>query len=183
MPVAIAPRRLRDDGDGDDDDRAPRRRTLTTTFIPSVTINPIDPSTFPAAAATITSDPSCCTGSNEVLIQLSTVLTITDYQRYYGTQAPTTQPFIPSYHAFADGSLIAPPYTSDLKGTYYALIYCTILTVVFFRNIIVSGGYIRRGNIKKKGLFYLLFASQLLGPVVLLPFLITPFIEHVNCTL
>lgn len=176
MPVAIARRQGRDDDDGDhdhDDDRDEPRRSPNIPTIPSATYRASSPAT------TTTASPSCCSGSNEVLVQLSTTLTITDYQRYYNS---TTQSFIPTYHALPDGSLLTLPYLSDLRETYCVLIYCSILTVVFFRNIIVSGGYIRRGKIKKKGLFYLLFASQLLGPVVLLPLLIVHFTEYVNCT-
>lgn len=137
------------------------------------------PQTFgPVPAMTAVTAPPSPTPT-QVVFYLSTSLTIPDYHRYYN--API-ESFTPTYHALPDGSLLTPPYVYDLKGAYSNLIFLTALTVVFFRNIFVSGDYIRRGKVKKKGLFYLLFASQILGPVVLLPPLIAYFHDSINCS-
>jgi hypothetical protein len=123
--------------------------------------------------------PCCSVATNEVIFRLSTIVTIPDYHRFYSSPIDS---FSPTYYALPDGSLFTPPYTHDLMGAYKNLIFLSVLTIVFFRNILVSGDYIRRGKVKKKGLFYLLFASQILGPVALLPLLIAYFHDSIDCT-
>lgn len=144
----------------------------------------IRPQTTTYPPAVITAAPSSSSNANRILelqtVQLSTTLTISDFNRYYPEEP--SQSFTPTYHALPDGSLVTPPYLSDLQNAYTNIIFLSVLVVVFFRNILVSGDYIRRGKIKKKGLFYLLFTSQLLGPVVLLPQLIAYFHPAVDCT-
>lgn len=106
------------------------------------------------------------------------VTTITIPSRYY-----TQSGFQPDYHLLQDGSLITETYRQELQQSYYALLLFSMITVLFFRNIIVSAGYLRRGRIKRKFLFYLLFASQLLGPVALIPILVGFFYPGVDCNL
>lgn len=133
------------------------------------------------AVATAPPSATCCSATaDEVIVHLSTTITIPDYHRYYDSPIES---FTPTYETLPDGSLVTQPYLHNLKNTYSSLIFLSVLTAVFFRNILVSGDYIRRGKVKKKSLFYLLFASQLLGPVVLLPFLISYTHDSVNCTL
>jgi hypothetical protein len=133
----------------------------------------------PTAAPTPPPSACCSPSADQVVVHLSTTFTISDYHRYYDSPI---QSFTPTYDTLPDGSLVTPPYLHSLKNTYSNLIFLSVLTAVFFRNILVSGDYIWRGKVKKKSLFYLLFASQLLGPVDLLPSLISYTHDSVNCT-
>jgi hypothetical protein len=54
--------------------------------------------------------------------------------------------------------------------------------MVFVRNIIVSGDYIRRGKVKKKTLFHVLFLSQILAPITFIPNIMSYFTQRLNCT-
>ena len=124
------------------------------------------PPTPPTAAPTPT----------QLVISLATTITIPS--TFY-----TEGVFQPDYHVLQDGSLLTESYQKDLKESMYSLLFFGMITALFFRNIIVSGDYIRRGRIKKKFLFYLLFSSQLLGPVSLIPLLVGFFYSSVNCDL
>lgn len=141
---------------------------------PSVAPTGSPPAVFTAAPSTIDIELQT--------VQLSTTLTISNFNHYYHDIENPPQSFIPAYYALPDGSLLTPPYFSHLRNAYTNIIFLSVLAVVFFRNILVSGDYIRRGKIKKKGIFYLLFASQLLGPVVLLPQLVAYFHPAVDCS-
>jgi hypothetical protein len=134
---------------------------------------------LPPAVVTAAPSPCCSYSANEVTFRLATTLTIPDYHRYYDSPIES---FTPTYYALPDGSLITPAYVSDLRGAYSNIIFLCSLIVIFFRNILVSGGYIWRGKVKKKGLFYLLFASQILGPVALLPLIIAYLHDSIDCT-
>jgi hypothetical protein len=159
-----------------DEDRDDHQPPLLPEIVASVSSKILPP--LPLVTA---SPPPCCSyADNEVIIQLSTTVTIPDYHRYY--DAPIDS-FAPAYYALPDGSLVTPTYLSNLRSAYFNLIFLCALIMIFFRNILVSGDYVRRGKVKKKGLFYLLFASQILGPVVLLPPLIAYFHESMDCTL
>ena len=145
-------------------------------YSPTVTV-PVLPS------AVITAPPSSSSIIVQFqIVQLSTTLTISGFNHYYHDIVNPSQSFTPTYYPLPDGSLITPPYLSHLKYAHTNIIFLSVLTALFFRNILISGDYIRRGKIKKKGLFYLLFASQLLGPVVLLPQLLAYFHSAVNCS-
>jgi hypothetical protein len=145
----------------------------------SALFDPVSPTILPPAAVTTPPSPCCSYTANEVIFQLSTTITIPDYRRYYNSPI---EAFAPTYYALPDGSLVTPTYISDLKDAYSDIILLCVLIVVFFRNIFVSGDYIWRGKVKKKGIFLLLLASQILGPVVLLPLLVAYFHDYIDCT-
>lgn len=119
----------------------------------------------------------CC--ANKVVINLSTALVIPDYSLYYNGPAESFQP---TYYALDDGSLITPPFIEDLAGANVSLLVTGMLTMLFVRNIIVSGDYLRRGKVKNKTLFYVLFLSQILAPVSLVPLIMSYFNQFLNCT-
>ncbi|KAF8898592.1 hypothetical protein BD779DRAFT_1666412 [Infundibulicybe gibba] len=54
--------------------------------------------------------------------------------------------------------------------------------MLFVRNIVVSGDYLRRGRVKKKVLFYVLFISQMLAPIGLIPVIMSYFTTYMDCT-
>lgn len=128
----------------------------------------------------ITASPSSTDDGQVLIIRLSTTLTVSDYHRFYDTP---THSFTPTYDALPDGSLLTQPYIADQRYAYSDLIFLSIMTIVFCRNILVAGDYIYRGKVKKKGLFYLLFASQLLAPVALIPLLVVFFHNSLNCNM
>lgn len=122
---------------------------------------------------------SCST--NTLVVQLSTALVIPDYNRFY---APTPiESFVPSYTSVPDGSLITPPYTQDILDSNLSLLVTGALAMVFTRNIIVSGDYLRRGKVKKRSLFYVLFLSQILSPLAFIPVISSYFSHRLHCTM
>lgn len=125
----------------------------------------------------VTSDPTCC--PNQVLVQLTTTLFIPNYSRFYSTPI---NDFNPDYFPLADGSLITKPFIDDLFGSNVSLLVLGILTMLFARNIFVSGDYLRRATIKDNSLFKVLFASQLLALIAFIPVIISQFSQFPNCT-
>ncbi|KAF5377674.1 hypothetical protein D9615_005278 [Tricholomella constricta] len=120
----------------------------------------------------------CC--ANKVIINLSTALVIPDYSLYY--KGPI-ESFQPTFFALNDGSLVAPPFVNDLSGANLSLLVIGMLTMLFVRNIIVSGDYVRRVKVKRKILFYVLFLSQMLAPVSLIPVIMSSFNQTLDCTI
>jgi hypothetical protein len=110
-------------------------------------------------APRITPSPACYE-PNDVAIELSTAILVTDYTRFYDTPISTFQPV---YLALPDGSLTTVPFMDDLARSYLSLLVTAMLATLFLRNIIVCFDYLRRVNLKRKTLFYLLLCSQLLS--------------------
>lgn len=125
-----------------------------------------------------TPSPTCCT-PNQVIIELSTAIVIKDYQRFYSTNIDS---FSPTYFVTDDGSLITPALTADLWNANLNLLLIAALAMLSFRNVAVAIDYLRRGKMKNKILFYLLFASQSLAPASLIPLLLSFFNQYINCT-
>lgn len=117
---------------------------------------------------------------NTLVVKLSTTLIIPDYSRFF---APTDiQTFLPTYTALADGSLLTPPFNRDIADSNLSLLVTGALAIVFARNIIVSGDYVRRGKVKKRFLFYVLFLSQILSPIAFVPVILSYFSQTLHCT-
>ncbi|KAF9475613.1 hypothetical protein BDN70DRAFT_883492 [Pholiota conissans] len=126
----------------------------------------------------ITPSPTNCP-PNKLVVQLSTTIVIPDFNTFY---APASiEAFVPIYYTLPDGSLLTEPFNSDLRDANVGLLIMGALTMVFARNIFVSGDYIRRGKVKKKMLFYVLFLSQILAPVSLAPIILTYFSQKISC--
>ncbi|KAJ7492822.1 hypothetical protein FB451DRAFT_1219666 [Mycena latifolia] len=138
------------------------------------TVVPSDPQLL---APRVTPSPSCCE-PNEVVIEISTTVLIPDYARYYDTPILAFQP---DYLVLPDGSLTTAPFMNDLARSYLSLLVTAMLATLFLRNIIVSFDYLRRANMKRKTLFYLLLCSQLLS-IGLAPLLASYFSSHLDCT-
>lgn len=130
-----------------------------------------------ALAADQTLESSSC--PNKVVIHLSTAVVLPNYSLFYNDPISLFQP---KYQALDDGSLITPPFMEDLAGSNLSLLVTGFIAMVFVRNIIVSGDYLRRGKVKNKTLFYILFLSQLLGPVSIAPILVSYFDQALDCT-
>lgn len=114
----------------------------------------------------------------EVVVALSTAISIPDYQRFY---AAPLESFQPVYHSFPDGSLAAQPLLDDIKASYGLLLFIGALMMLFLRNVIVSADYIRRGRVRYKTLFYVLLVSQIMGFVTFILSATTYFMNDVNC--
>ncbi|KAJ7597174.1 hypothetical protein C8J56DRAFT_919412 [Mycena floridula] len=137
-------------------------RTLASTVISNLLLN---------------SSPSTC--MNQVVVQLSTSVLIPDYHRFYDTPVNDFQG--PTYIPLADGSLITSVLVSDLRSAKLTLLVTGVLTMLFARNIFVSGDYLRRAKLKKKTLFRVLFVSQLLAVVAFIPDIMSEFNAFVDC--
>ncbi|KAJ6604449.1 hypothetical protein DFH09DRAFT_1122731 [Mycena vulgaris] len=148
---------------------APSRRSPATQ--PTVVSNPqlLAPRTTPS--------PNCCE-PNELVIEITTTVLVSDYARYYNTPILAFQP---NYLALPDGSLATAPLMQDLARSYLSLLVTAMLATIFLRNIIVCFDYLRRANMKRKTLFYLLLCSQLLS-LGLGPLLVSYFNTHFDCT-
>ncbi|KAF8844054.1 hypothetical protein BDN67DRAFT_963546 [Paxillus ammoniavirescens] len=114
-----------------------------------------------------------------VVIELSTLVTIPNFSRFYpGIPAESFQPF---YYALDDGSLVAPPLVDDFRLNGIVLVITGCLLTVFLRNIWEAATYIWRGKVKKKGLLYAVLVSQLFGPVAFIPTITAQFSRSASC--
>ncbi|KAI9572832.1 hypothetical protein HD554DRAFT_1374334 [Boletus coccyginus] len=114
-----------------------------------------------------------------VVVHLSTALTISDFPAFYPDADPDA--FRPIYYALPDGSLLAPPLRRDLTTNSVLLLITGCLLSVFLRNLGMAAIYLCRGKIKKKGLLYTIFLSQLLGPIAIIPIIVAQFTTSANC--
>lgn len=127
----------------------------------------------------ITPAPTSCP-PNILVVQLSTALVIPDYNTFY---SPTPiQSFTPTYTALPDGSLLTPAFLHDQLDANLSLFITGVLAMLFVRNILLSGDYLRRNTVKKKKLFYALFFSQILAPVAFVPVVLSYFSQRMSCT-
>ncbi|OJA10796.1 hypothetical protein AZE42_00305 [Rhizopogon vesiculosus] len=134
----------------------------------------------PRVHALVTPVTSSTSGSQAqvVVIDLNTLVTIPDFTRFYHTDPATFQPV---YYALNDGSLVAPPFLTDLSRSNISLIITTFLLAIFARNIYTSATFIWCGKVRKKGLLYTVFLSQLLAPPALIPLLAAHFQRVISC--
>lgn len=143
---------------------------------PFSTATPVTSTVIQQFLATNSPVPTPC---NRVVVQLTTTLVIPDYNRYYNTPIHEFQPV---YSTLGDGSLITQPFTDDLLQSNVNIFLMGILAMLFLRNVFVSGDYIRRAKLKKKGLFYLLFNSQMLAFPALIPVVASHFNRTIDCS-
>ncbi|KAI0348654.1 hypothetical protein BDW22DRAFT_112554 [Trametopsis cervina] len=115
---------------------------------------------------------------NAVEIDLHTTIIIPNYEIYYGTNISS---FKPNYHALGDGSLVATPFIADISSANVQLACTSALAAFFCVTSWITVQYIRHGKIKRKGLFYVLLCSQLLGLAAMLIFIVPSFNQSVDC--
>lgn len=99
--------------------------------------------------------------------------------------ASTSPRYIPTYHALPDGSLLTPLYTENLIESNARLFGGSALLTLFIINVWIAATFLRRAqlsSIKDKSLFYLLLASQVMGPVAFASLLVPFFSGSANCT-
>ncbi|KZT30370.1 hypothetical protein NEOLEDRAFT_1173810 [Neolentinus lepideus HHB14362 ss-1] len=114
-------------------------------------------------------------GIDAVVVGLSTTFSLTPYV------PPSISSYRPIYSALPDGSFVTPTFLESM-GRANGLLFALGAFIAFFiRNIIVSISYVRRGRVKHKYLFYALLVSQILGPVGLVP-LIVSYFKPLDCT-
>ncbi|KAJ4001241.1 hypothetical protein F5050DRAFT_31850 [Lentinula boryana] len=143
-------------------------------FLPTVNSSPSTLHVLPR----ITPAPSSDDFPTQVVVALTTTILIPDYSLYYDT--PISQ-FSPNYQALSDGSLIASPYRSELQQDNGVLLLLSILVTIFLRNAFVSGNYLRRIKVQRKVIFRMLFASQVIAFVGLVPKIVSFLTPRVNC--
>ncbi|KAI0051757.1 hypothetical protein FA95DRAFT_202520 [Auriscalpium vulgare] len=141
---------------------------LVASLAPSNSVSPSAPS-----VPTAPPDPDI------VVIELRTSLTIFNYHAFYDTPI---HDFRPTFVALPDGSLLAPPMNEDLQLARASLLMIGAYLLLASRNIIVSFGYIHRVKVKRKEIFYILFASQAIAPTPWISLLYAFFNTAVNCT-
>ena len=99
--------------------------------------------------------------------------------------ASTGPSYTPTYHALPDGSLLTPLYTEDLVESNARLFGGSALLTIFILNVWIATTFLHRArlsSIKDKTLFYLLLASQVMGPVAFASLLVPFFFSSANCT-
>lgn len=133
----------------------------------------------PRSEARATPSPTRCS-PNQVVVHLSTTVLITDYDRFW--EPTPIASFRPIFITLDDGSLVTTPFYQDLYDANLTLLVTGALAIVFIRNIIVSADYLRRGKVKKKTLFYMLFLSQVLAPISFVPIILSYFTQLLHCT-
>ncbi|KZW02291.1 hypothetical protein EXIGLDRAFT_484471 [Exidia glandulosa HHB12029] len=133
-------------------------------------------STTPVSSATFSHLAAQSSGSSYIDYALSTTIRITSF--------PTpTLPATPSYlPALPDGTLMTPLYAHHARDASVLLFSAALFGVVFLRNIAVAYRYIRRISARDKTLFYLLFFSQIWGPVACAALLIPLASKTASCT-
>lgn len=100
--------------------------------------------------------------------------------------ASTSPSYTPAYHALPDGSLLTPLYTKDLVESNARLFGGSALLTIFILNVWIATTFLHRArlsSIKDKTLFYLLLASQVMGPIAFASLLVPFFFSSANCTL
>nr|GAT47866.1 predicted protein [Mycena chlorophos] len=115
----------------------------------------------------------------ELVVEIYTTLVIQNFEHlYHGAALPDDSSF---YTAIPDGTLLAAPYLADLRLAFTSLMVTAIIATLFARNIIVCIDYLRRANVKRRTLFYLLLLSQLLS-FGLVPVVVSFFYSSLDCT-
>lgn len=158
-----------------------------STSAPSESIHDMPPpfvgneASFEVYSRASSSSSSCCGSSpNIVVIKLHTTVVIPNYDLYYS--APIDA-FNPPYHALADGSLVATPFITDVRGANLLLVLLSAAATFFFINTFWAASFLRKGNIKNKTLLYFLLASQALGVAAMGSLLATYFDQFANCNM
>lgn len=123
--------------------------------------------------------PSCSDSPNVLKIAIQTTVTVPNYSRLYSTPIESFQP---TYQALDDGSLVTPVLTNEYKEAYAWMAVIGGLVMFFCFNILLSSNFIIRAKIKRKKLFYILLASQLLGLSGTLPDLLAHLYDITDCT-
>jgi len=163
-----------DHGSNRTDDQGLQSIPVTSSYTlagPTTASQPVD-HTVPLPTSTATSSP--------YVLPLSTNVAILNFP----PSAPASS-YTPSYIALPDGSLLTPLYTQDLAISNGRLFGCSALLTLFIINVWIATTFLRRAqlsSIKDKTLFYLLLASQLMGPIAFASLLAPFFSEAVNCT-
>ena len=155
----------------------PPNVTATTTIEGTSKAPSASPSTTDAAQSS-TSTRSPNPGPNILEIDLHTTVIIPDFHRFYSGNISS---FRPSYHALADGSLVASPLISDIRSANIQLASTSAIAAFFFLTSWLAARYVRRGKIKRKGLFYALLVSQLLGLGAMVIMLVPYFDQFISC--
>ncbi|CDO72353.1 hypothetical protein BN946_scf184977.g50 [Trametes cinnabarina] len=141
------------------------------------------PQSLTVASPSTPSHPTPCptkpASANVVQVVIHTTVTIPDFSRYYSV--PISD-FHPSYVALSDGSLVSPVFLPNLRVSQSWLVMGGALCMFFLINTYKSFYYCRIVDVKNKSLFYLLCASQLIGLVVSVFFVIADFDSSVDCT-
>ena len=130
--------------------------------------------TLPATTATTTSP---------YILPLSTSIAILIFPP--SLTASTSPSYMPTYRALPDGSLLTSLYTEDLNNSNARLFGGSALLTLFIINVWIAAAFLRRAqlsSIKDKSLFYLLLASQVMGPAAFASLLVPFFSRSANCT-
>ena len=127
--------------------------------------------------------PIPATTTSPYILPLSTSIAILIFPP--SLTASTIPSYMPTYRALPDGSLLTPLYTEDLNNSNARLFGGSALLTLFIINVWIAATFLRRAqlsSIKDKSLFYLLLASQVMGPAAFASLLVPFFSRSANCT-
>jgi hypothetical protein len=177
------PEFVRDDNDADDGDRDDRSDLLHThPAISNARTGPVSASSHsPPNEGSTSTFPT--TTTSVYVLPFSTNIAILNFPP--SITAPISSSYIPAYYALPDGSLLTPLYTEDLVKFNAHLFGGSALLTLFIVNVWVAATFLRRAqlsSIKDKTLFYLLLASQVMGPVAFASLLVPFFSRSADCT-
>ena len=89
----------------------------------------------PALQPRAGADASCTSRSqNDLVVAISSQVLISDYSHYYHA-TPIAQ-FHMSYTQVADGSLLAPPFTNEIRESNWFLLFVGMMLMLFLRNAV-----------------------------------------------
>ncbi|KAF7306738.1 hypothetical protein MIND_00465500 [Mycena indigotica] len=114
---------------------------------------------------------------DELVVEIATTIVIPDPHRFYHGR-PSSESF---YSALPDGTLATTAFLQDLRFSYTNLLVMAMIATLFIRNIIVCVDYLRRANLKRRTLLYLLLSSQILS-LGLAPVIASFFYSSLKCT-
>lgn len=169
-----------DDGREDDPDLQHPHSSTSDAGTGSASAPPSKPQPNEGPTSTFTLS---TTTTSTYFIPLSTSIPILIFPS--SITASTSPSYIPTYHALPDGSLLTPLYTEDLIESNARLFGGSALLTLFIINVWIAATFLRRAqlsSIKDKSLFYLLLASQVMGPVAFASLLVPFFSRSANCT-
>lgn len=171
------PKVARDDNDQNDDhDNGSDLQPTPLSLSNSPTGQPSTITTArPNGAAVSVNSPPTATTTTEVYNLPASILEFPS----------STPPISSNFTRLPDGSSLTSLYTEDLAISNARLFGGSALLTLFIINVWIAITFLRRAQlsfIKDKTLFYLLLASQVMGPVAFVSLLVPFFSRSANCT-
>ncbi|KZV77489.1 hypothetical protein PENSPDRAFT_2760 [Peniophora sp. CONT] len=124
------------------------------------------------------STPTACQTPNELVIVISTTVTVSQFKQIYHEDIYR---FKPRYVVTPDGSLISGPLARNLRESDKAFLWLGGYLVFFTWNSLVALSFIVRATVPDKSIFYILLASQVLALVSWIAQIATALNDEQDC--